>query len=172
MSQYSLPAVRFVRLEWATCKADSAGLTRVATARRGVLDLPNSYSSKNDRRPVEQLNDHNRAIGRRVRPCTFSAPPLCKPADFAFAIMGRKPGGLKCGRRVLFGGSNGKNRHGQFAWPFRLVRIVHYRRTGRQGLLLQSRGVGHARRVAARYALYRVYSRGRPRHRARRTAGD
>ena len=59
----------------------------------------------------------------------------------------------------------------EFSWPFRLVRVDDDRHGGRQGLLRRGRGLGHAGRVDARYALYAVYRRRGPGQRADGPAG-
>src|SRR6516164_7118987 len=52
---------------------------------------------------------------------------------------------------------NERSRDGQFAWPFRLVRVDDDGHGGCQGLLRRGRRLGHAGRVDARHGLYLVY---------------
>ena len=55
--------------------------------------------------------------------------------------------------------SNGRDRRGQHAWPFRLVRVDDDGHGGRQGLLRRRRGLGHAGRVDAGHGLHVFYRR-------------
>ena len=91
----------------------------------------------------------------KAAPCPslhFLRPIDIQAKGLGLSITGRKESrvGLNAERRDFLAGAKGRNRRGQFSWPFHLVRIDYDRRGGCQGLLHQGHGLGRAGRIRVR----------------------